>query len=137
MSLLGTIAHERSTPAKGIRPRNVGLIVTAMALAILVALSSLSLPSANTESALAPTSRGLTHQEFVDLNTVALAGLAPAGPAVAHNSFMYWNVGSLESYRPAIAPDRMDDSGDDFLHWNTDSIEYRSVVTNDWALGPR
>ena len=136
MSLLSTIAHDGSIPAKKIRPTNMRVTVAAIAVAAVIALASLSLGTKDNESTLAPTVGSLTNQEFVDLNTVAITGSAP-DLTEAHNSFLYWNVGSLEGLKPGIAAGRVDQRNDEFMYWNTDSIEHSSVPSTRSPLGPR
>lgn len=144
MSLFSTIAHDGPVPVRGVRPKNMALIVIAAAVAIGIGLVSLSLRPDVTDSAMGTTTGQLTHAEFIDLNTVALEGLAPKSPpvadnsfAVADNSFLYWNVSALEGLNPAIKADRVDSNLRDFLYWNIESIEYHSPVYAESALGPR
>ncbi len=137
MSLFSTIAHDGPVPVRGVRPKNMGLIVIAAAVAVGIALVSLSLRPDVTDSATGATAGQLTHAEFIDLNTVALEGLAPKSSPVADNSFLYWNVNALEGLNPAIKADRVDSNLRDFLYWNIESIEYHSPVYAESALGPR
>lgn len=137
MSLFSTIAHDGPLPVRGVRPKNMAIIAIAAAVAIGIASVSLSLRPDVTDSAMGTTTGQLTHAEFIDLNTVALEGLAPKSAAVADNSFLYWNVHALEGFNPAIRTDLVDSNLRDFLYWNTASIEYHSPVYAEPALGPR
>lgn len=136
MSLFSTIAHDSPFPASGLRPKRTAVIVIAAAVAVAIALSVSPRPNF-TDSEMGPTTGQLTHAEFIELNTVAIAGLEPARAAVADNSFLYWNIGSLEGARPAVSAERADTELRNFLYWNTDSIEYRSPVYGESVIGPR
>ena len=136
MSLFSTIAHDGPFPASGLRPKRMALIVIAAAVAVAIALSVSPRPNL-TDSAMGPNPGQLTHAEFIELNTVALAAREPAKAAVADNSFLYWNIGSLESARPAVSAERTDTEFKTFLYWNTESIEYRSPIDGVLPTGPR
>lgn len=138
MSLFSTIAHDSPFPAKGLRPKRMAIIVIAVGVAVAIAIAlSVSFRPNVTDSAVGTSTGQLTHAEFVELNTVALEALEPAKAAVAENSFLYWNIGSLENARPAVSAERADTEFKNFLYWNIESIEYRSPVYRESATGPR
>lgn len=138
MSLFSTIAHDSPFSARGLRPKRMAIIVIAVGVAVAIAIAlSVSFRPNVTDSAVGTNTGQLTNAEFIELNTVALAALEPAKAAVADNSFLYWNVGSLENARPAVSAERTDTEFKTFLYWNTESIEYPLPVYGESTTGPR
>ena len=137
MSLFSTVAHHRPMVTR--RFGTLGILVLGIALAVgfgLVGVSVSQTPGVENASVRsAPVE--LSNVRFMELNTVALDALAPATRAAADDSFLYWNIGSLETSAPLILASTTDAQHHTFIYWNTESIEYPKPVRPLAPTGPR
>lgn len=108
MSLFSTIAHDGPVPARGL-PRRMWMMAAALVLAATVGLVMADNTAAEPADTATATNAGLSHDEFVRINTTALDALVPAAAAVESpgvvDSFIYINTTALDDLAPtASAP---------------------------------
>lgn len=140
MSLLNTIAVERTTPLRGFRLRGIGTMAAVLVLGVALgfALSSIDVPA---EMAQASTG-SLAHDEFLELNTSSYDGLVPAIAVVATDSriaidpFVDMNTTSYDGVVVASVTNPQSVAGA-FIDLNTTSLEYPTAQYSKQPAGPR
>lgn len=104
MSLFSTIAHDGPVPARGL-PKRMWIIAAALVLAATVGLVIANNTAAEPADTATATNAGLSHDEFVRINTTALDALVPAAAAVESSGvvdpFIYINTTALDDLAPA------------------------------------
>jgi hypothetical protein len=126
MSLFSTIAHDGPVPARGLPKRMwmmaAGLVLTATVGFVIV--NSTAVEPLGTATA---TNAGLSHDEFVRLNTTALDALVPAAAAVKSqdvvDSFIYINTAALDALAPAAGAIETRGEVDSFIYLNTTALD--------------
>lgn len=137
MSLFNTIAHGKPMVTKGFVPRRRLLVGIAVAVGVGLAAASISPMQEVDKAQLRTAPVEFTNARFIELNTIALDALAPVSRVAAHNSFLYWNVGSLENVAPLVSTSPTVAQNDYFLYWNTELTEYPKPVHPLRPKGPR
>jgi len=138
MSLFSTIAQEGSLPRE-VSPRRG--IATILVVALLVSVGVFFATDLTDDSPVATdvATSGLSHEEFIRLNTTALDALIPAVASVSQmdvDSFLYWNTTALNALVSAKSDTQGADVGS-FIYWNTAALEYPQAPVTDPESGPR
>jgi hypothetical protein len=104
MSLFSTIAHDGPVPARDL-PKRIWMMAAGLALAASVGFVIVNDTAAEPLGTATATNAGLSHDEFVRLNTTALDALVPAAAAVKSQDvvdpFIYINTTALDALAPA------------------------------------
>lgn len=145
MSLFSSIAHLGTTKARGIPLKNLAAFALALALGAAIGAAVVDGGESDASEVSAAAATGLSHDEFIRLNTTDMDHLPPSAsvnvvePQPMVDPFIYWNTTALDNLVPA-APTGTADSGnvsEEFLRWNVDSLQYPARKYIEQPNGPR
>jgi hypothetical protein len=106
MSLFSTIAHDGPVPARGL-PKRMWMMAAGLVLTATVGFVIVNNTAAEPLVTATATNAGLSHDEFVRINTTALDALVPTAAAIESpdvvDPFIYINTTALDGLAPAAS----------------------------------